>query len=358
MVLRGRTPAPPGPDGGRRAPSRERCCARPGSWPTGKGRCSSSCGPPSTSPVRPRIPSRRRELAEVMARFPPGAGYPELNEAQALLAQAPTRDMTGPPRVLVLGGGMAGLVAAWRLSEPGWRERFSSITVLERGFRLGGKGASSRGAHGRVEEHGLHVWLGHYDNAFRVMRECYAELDRDRTDPGLPDPQLARGLPARPVRSGSSTGTSRLGAVGGDVLDRTGSAARRAGRRRPRPLGGRDAAAERAADPRLLRLARARPAADAGPALALATSPPAPAPALAFRSIASTVAGGQPAAAAAGEAAARRRLAGPAGAAAIDARLRSAARPAPAGGRAPTLARRRLHDLVDLVRAVLSRDGR
>jgi class 3 adenylate cyclase len=30
-------------------------------------------------------------LAAVMARFPPGAGYPELNEAQALVARAPTR---------------------------------------------------------------------------------------------------------------------------------------------------------------------------------------------------------------------------------------------------------------------------
>ena len=44
---------------------------------------------------------------------------------------------------------MAGLAAAWRLSEPGWRRRFSSITVLERSFRLGGKGASGRGVHGR-----------------------------------------------------------------------------------------------------------------------------------------------------------------------------------------------------------------
>jgi uncharacterized protein with NAD-binding domain and iron-sulfur cluster len=92
----------------------------------------------------------------------------------------------GAPRVLILGGGMAGLTAAWRLSEPGWRERFSSITVLERGHHLGGKGASSRGVHGRVEEHGLHVWLGYYDNAFRLMRECYAELDRARTDSPCP----------------------------------------------------------------------------------------------------------------------------------------------------------------------------
>ena len=81
---------------------------------------------------------------------------------------------------------MAGVTAAWRLSEPGWQERFESITIYQRGSRLGGKGASSRGVNGRIEEHGLHVWLGHYDNAFRLLREVYAELDRDRTDPDCP----------------------------------------------------------------------------------------------------------------------------------------------------------------------------
>ena len=81
---------------------------------------------------------------------------------------------------------MGGLAAAWRLSEPGWQERFSRITVYQRGARLGGKGASSRGVHDRVEEHGLHVWLGYYDNAFAMMRQCYEELDRARTDPDCP----------------------------------------------------------------------------------------------------------------------------------------------------------------------------
>jgi uncharacterized protein with NAD-binding domain and iron-sulfur cluster len=85
-----------------------------------------------------------------------------------------------------LGGGMAGLSAAWRLSEPGWRDRFESITVYQRGWRLGGKGASSRGKNGRIEEHGLHVWLGCYENAFALLRECYAELDRATTDPDAP----------------------------------------------------------------------------------------------------------------------------------------------------------------------------
>ena len=81
---------------------------------------------------------------------------------------------------------MGGLTAAWRLSEPGWRDRFERITVYQRGWRLGGKGASSRGRHGRIQEHGLHVWLGFYENAFRVLRECYEELDRPRSDPRAP----------------------------------------------------------------------------------------------------------------------------------------------------------------------------
>lgn len=81
---------------------------------------------------------------------------------------------------------MAGVAAAWRLSEPGWQDRFQAITLYQRGGRLGGKGASHRGVHQRVEEHGLHIWLGYYDNAFRLLRECYEELDRVRTDPECP----------------------------------------------------------------------------------------------------------------------------------------------------------------------------
>ncbi len=81
---------------------------------------------------------------------------------------------------------MGGLAAAWRLSEPGWQEQFETITVYQRGWRLGGKGASSRGPNGRIEEHGLHLWLGYYENSFRLLRECYAELDRPHTDPAAP----------------------------------------------------------------------------------------------------------------------------------------------------------------------------
>ncbi len=89
-------------------------------------------------------------------------------------------------RVAILGGGVAGLSAAWRLSEPGWQDRFQSITVYERSWRLGGKAASSRGPNGRIEEHGLHVWLGYYENAFRLVREVYEELDRESRRPEAP----------------------------------------------------------------------------------------------------------------------------------------------------------------------------
>ncbi len=90
------------------------------------------------------------------------------------------------PDVAILGGGMAGLTAAWRLTDPDVRDRVGAVTLYQRGHRLGGKAASHRGVHGRIEEHGLHVWLGYYDNAFRLVRECYDELDRGRRDPGCP----------------------------------------------------------------------------------------------------------------------------------------------------------------------------
>lgn len=89
-----------------------------------------------------------------------------------------------PQRIAILGGGMAGLAAAWRLSRPDGPR--PAVTVYQRGWRLGGKGASSRGQHGRIEEHGLHVWPGYYDNAFRLIRSCYDELDRPRHDPSCP----------------------------------------------------------------------------------------------------------------------------------------------------------------------------
>lgn len=79
--------------------------------------------------------------------------------------------------IAIVGGGCAGLSAAWDLTSPDNPNR-CDVTVFQMGGRLGGKGASSRNAeHGqRIEEHGLHLWLGYYENAFRMVRGCYEEL--------------------------------------------------------------------------------------------------------------------------------------------------------------------------------------
>ena len=78
-------------------------------------------------------------------------------------------------RVAIIGGGCAGMAAAWQLSKDAGYE----VSVYERSWRLGGKGASGRAADGRILEHGLHVWLGFYDNAFRMIRECYDEVGQE-----------------------------------------------------------------------------------------------------------------------------------------------------------------------------------
>ncbi|MFZ1687701.1 MAG: NAD(P)-binding protein [Flavobacteriales bacterium] len=89
-----------------------------------------------------------------------------------------------PSKVAILGGGVGSMSTAIAITnDPNWRQRFSSVTLYQMGWRLGGKGASGRGEFGRIEEHGLHVWMGFYENAFRVIREIYTENGRP---PGTP----------------------------------------------------------------------------------------------------------------------------------------------------------------------------
>jgi uncharacterized protein with NAD-binding domain and iron-sulfur cluster len=82
-------------------------------------------------------------------------------------------------KVAILGGGVGAMVAAFELTRPELNGRFE-VTVYQPGWRLGGKGASGRnmtdGEGRRIEEHGLHVWFGFYENAFGVMRDAYQEL--------------------------------------------------------------------------------------------------------------------------------------------------------------------------------------
>lgn len=83
-------------------------------------------------------------------------------------------------KVAVLGGGCGAMTAAYELtSSPDWRNEYD-VTVYQMGWRLGGKGAAGRNAERgyRIEEHGLHIWLGFYNNAFRMIRQVYADADR------------------------------------------------------------------------------------------------------------------------------------------------------------------------------------
>src|SRR5688500_17993830 len=98
--------------------------------------------------------------------------------------------MSPPIQVAIVGGGCAGIAAAFELTRPQLQGKYA-VTVYQLGWRLGGKGASGRGEADRIEEHGLHLWMGFYENAFRLMRECYAELGRDRATHRIADWQDA-----------------------------------------------------------------------------------------------------------------------------------------------------------------------
>ncbi|MEZ5931660.1 MAG: NAD(P)-binding protein [Alphaproteobacteria bacterium] len=88
-----------------------------------------------------------------------------------------------PVKVAIVGGGCAALTTAFELTRAQHRGRYE-VTVYQLGWRLGGKGASGREeATRRIEEHGLHLWMGFYENAFRILRECYEELGRDHDCP-------------------------------------------------------------------------------------------------------------------------------------------------------------------------------
>jgi uncharacterized protein with NAD-binding domain and iron-sulfur cluster len=108
-----------------------------------------------------------------------------------------------PIKVAVIGGGCASIAAAFELTRPEHKGRYR-LTVYQTGWRLGGKGASGRGPAGRIEEHGLHIWLGYYENAFKLLRECYAELGtgsrgrcEDWREAFFPDPHIAVSEPHR-----------------------------------------------------------------------------------------------------------------------------------------------------------------
>ena len=102
-------------------------------------------------------------------------------------------------RVVVLGGGLAGMVAARALAQRG-----VEVELLERSARLGGK-AGSDARDGRLVEHGYHVFPRWYPNVRRLVSEIGTELiDFDRYH------YLSRGQFPRVV---TVRGPSDLGAI-------------------------------------------------------------------------------------------------------------------------------------------------
>jgi uncharacterized protein with NAD-binding domain and iron-sulfur cluster len=88
-----------------------------------------------------------------------------------------------PRKIAILGGGIAALTTAFELTSlPDWQTRYD-ITLYQMGWRLGGKCATSRGPNNRIEEHGIHGFLGCYYNALPLMSKTYAALGRK---PGQP----------------------------------------------------------------------------------------------------------------------------------------------------------------------------
>lgn len=103
-----------------------------------------------------------------------------------------------PLRIVILGGGPAGVAAAFWLTAPEQNGRYQ-VTLYTQGWRLGGKCASGRNHSkgDRIEEHGLHMLMGCYQNAFATLRACY---DAWNPPPGNPIPTWTQAfLPQREV---------------------------------------------------------------------------------------------------------------------------------------------------------------
>lgn len=83
--------------------------------------------------------------------------------------------MAEKTRVAVVGGGPGGLSTAWNLVHGPSADDLD-VTIYTMGWRLGGKGATGRGPHGRIQEHGIHGFTGFYWNSTSTLNESFVEL--------------------------------------------------------------------------------------------------------------------------------------------------------------------------------------
>jgi uncharacterized protein with NAD-binding domain and iron-sulfur cluster len=85
-------------------------------------------------------------------------------------------EAAGKKKVLVVGGGPAGLGAAIRLLEQA-RDQVE-VTLVHQGHHLGGRAASYTDAQGRVVEHGIHMMFGFYKRLRALMVRAGLSLDK------------------------------------------------------------------------------------------------------------------------------------------------------------------------------------
>lgn len=89
-------------------------------------------------------------------------------------------------KIAILGSGMSSLTTAYELSSyANWQDHYE-ITIYQMGWRLGGKTATGRGLNERIQEHGIHIAQGWYENAFRLIQDSYKECEKHNLMPDSP----------------------------------------------------------------------------------------------------------------------------------------------------------------------------
>lgn len=80
-------------------------------------------------------------------------------------------------KIAILGGGVSALAAAYEIVKRSNPTDYD-IWIYQQGWRLGGKLATGRNykLHDRIEEHGIHVLFGSYENAFFTLRRVFDDL--------------------------------------------------------------------------------------------------------------------------------------------------------------------------------------
>jgi uncharacterized protein with NAD-binding domain and iron-sulfur cluster len=96
------------------------------------------------------------------------------------LAEAAGSNENAPEKVAILGGGIGALASAFELAKQitvAGAPKYD-ITIYQMGWRLGGKLATGRNVEkgARIEEHGIHGFMGSYYNACGMMSEVYKRL--------------------------------------------------------------------------------------------------------------------------------------------------------------------------------------